>query len=153
MTKTQRKTKKIDKPSDRISIQEMAMCWAEDCSYRSTCDRLSVGALIFSSDMRRVLGYGYNGNYSGGPNKCDSKEPGNCGCIHAEMNALISCNREKGMVMFVTFAPCLNCAKCILNAGIEIVYYARDYRKSDGLKLLRSKIKVIHDYEDISKTK
>lgn len=119
------------------------MCWAEYASHRSTCDRLMVGALVMSKDLRRVLGYGYNGNYAGGPNKCDSKEPGNCGCVHAEINALINSSREKDMVMFSTDSPCMNCAKAIINAGIEEFYYLRDYRVSGGLKLLKSRIKVI----------
>ncbi len=117
--------------------------WADTAAYRSTCDRLAVGALVFSKDFRRVLGYGYNGNYSGGPDKCDRDEPGNCGCIHAEINALIGCSKEEDMIMVVTESPCIDCAKCIINAKIKTLYYGREYRNDEGLKLLKSKIKVI----------
>jgi dCMP deaminase len=140
MTKTKQKTKERD---NRISREDMALYWADTSSWRSTCKRLQVGCVIFSNDMRKVLGYGYNGGYSGGPNECDTDEPGNCGCIHAEINALISCTREKDMVMFVTDSPCLNCAKCIINAGVTTLYYGKAYRVKDGIRLLSKKIKVI----------
>lgn len=126
----------------RITLKELGKRWVTDCSLRSTCKRLQVGAIIFTHDLRRVLSYGYNGNYAGGKNKCDSIEEGACGCVHAEINALISCRNEPDMVMFTTDSPCLNCAKCILNAGVKKVYYIRDYRNKEGIKLLKSKIEV-----------
>lgn len=119
------------------------MEWAELGSRRSTCRRLHVGSVITDKDLRKVLSWGYNGNYAGGPDGCDSNEPGNCGCIHSEINALILCPKEKGMIMFVTDSPCLMCAKCIINSGVETLYYKREYRDKTGLNLLRSKIKVI----------
>jgi len=145
MTSTSKRTKSITsdkKANTRVSLEAVLMLWADSASLRSTCARLSVGAVIMDKDLRRVLGYGYNGNYSGGPNKCDGTLPGQCGCIHAEMNALISSVREKDAVMFVTDAPCLTCAKCIINAGISQLYYEYDYRDASGLKLLKKKIKV-----------
>lgn len=140
LTQAKRKSKGI---YNRISKEEIYMTWALISSERSTCKRLKVGAVIVDRDLRRVLSWGYNGNYAGGKNTCDSDEPGKCGCIHSEINALISASKEKGMIMFVTDSPCLNCAKCIINAGIEILYYRREYRNKDGINLLRSKIKVI----------
>ena len=106
-------------------------------SRKSTCDRLKVGAVVCDKDLKTIHSYGYNGNYSGGPNKCDNPEEGNCSDIHAEINALIKPNREKGEIMFITDSPCLMCAKSIINAGIKKVYYLREYRDSSGLKLLK----------------
>src|SRR3990167_2225715 len=60
---------------------------------RSTCSRLKVGCVITSSDYSRVLAIGYNGNYPGGPNCCDSDEPGKCGCFTA--NSLVTTNKGK----------------------------------------------------------
>ena len=60
---------------------------------RSTCSRLKVGCVITSSDYSRVLAIGYNGNYPGGPNCCDSDEPGKSGCFTA--NSLVTTNKGK----------------------------------------------------------
>lgn len=146
MKSTSRKTKSIisdKKVTTRSSATAMIKAWAAETSKRSTCSRLKVGAIVLDRKMRKVLGYGYNGNYSGGPNRCDSKEEGNCGCIHSEINALISCDKEKDMIMIVTHAPCLTCAKCIINAGVKTLYYTNEYRIKDGIRLLQNNITVI----------
>ncbi len=39
--------------------------------------------------------------------------------------------------MYVTTAPCLECAKLIIQAGITRLVYKDDYRVSDGIDLLR----------------
>lgn len=113
-------------------------------SLRSTCKRLQVGAIITDEDLHTIKAYGYNGNYTGGPNTCDSSEPGKCGCVHAEINALIKPNRIGGKTMFVTDSPCIPCAKAIINAGIKTLYYNNAYRDSSGIELLKkAKVKVI----------
>ena len=126
----------------RITKEEMFMRITTLISQRSTCSRLRVGTIITNRDMTNIISMGYNGNYTGGPNECDHDEPGNCGCIHSEINALIKC-QSRPEVMFVTQSPCLNCAKSIINSGITSLYYGNDYRKNDGLKLLSSKLRVI----------
>lgn len=135
--------KKKTPKKQRPSKEELYMRWAKIAAERSTCRRFHVGTVIVDKDLRKVLSWGYNGGVSGEKNTCDKDQPGNCGCIHSEINALISCSKEKGMIMFVTAAPCLNCARCIINSGVEIVYYHDAYRYKDGLDLLRKKIKVI----------
>lgn len=127
----------------RISKDQLFMQIAKDVSQRSTCGRLQVGCIITDREKMQILSMGYNGNYAGGPNECDGHEPGKCGCLHAEINALIKNTFGTGKIMYITDAPCLSCAKAILNAGIEEVYYSRDYRVTDGLKLLSLKIKII----------
>jgi dCMP deaminase len=61
--------------------------------------------------------------------------------LHAEMNALMKLaksNRSgEGAAIFVTHAPCMECAKGIYSAGISEVYYANDYRTTDGVYFLR----------------
>jgi dCMP deaminase len=39
--------------------------------------------------------------------------------------------------MFVTHAPCIECAKGIYQAGIKEVFYRSDYRSSDGVEFLK----------------
>jgi len=121
----------------RISKEEAFMRMAETCALRSTCKRLSVGVIITDSKMRNILSMGYNGNYVGGPNTCDSNEVGNCGCIHSEVNSLIKCNNSENMVMFTSESPCLSCSKLIINSNIKKVYYRNEYRLKEGIDLLR----------------
>src|SRR5947209_16357815 len=88
---------------DRIPLEEVYMRMAEELAKRSTCARNQVGTVITNSDLTQVLGIGYNGNARGLPNRCDGDEPGRCGCIHSEANALIKAGAsEPGKVMFVT---------------------------------------------------
>src|SRR5256885_17073179 len=72
---------------DRIPLYEVYMRMAEELAKRSTCVRLQVGTVVTDQRLENVLAIGYNGNARGLPNKCDSPVPGNCGCIHSEMNA------------------------------------------------------------------
>jgi len=123
----------------RISKKELMMRIAESVSERSTCSRLQVGSVLTCKDMIHIKGYGMNGNYKGGPNKCDSDDSGACGCIHSEINCLVkSFNRGEDDILFVTDSPCINCAKVIINSNIKKVYYRNEYRIKDGLNLLIS---------------
>lgn len=128
---------------DRIWIQMAGLV-----SGRSTCRRRSVGCVIVSEDNRRVLSLGYNGNATGLPNDCDSDEPGNCGDLHAEANAIVNCvaPREVPKVVYVTDSPCSMCAKMIVNlGGVVRVLFARKYRIEDGLRVLeRAEIPWVH---------
>ena len=60
--------------------------------------------------------------------------------IHAEANALDKLCKHGGGAdgadMFITHAPCLDCAKRISNVGIKNVYYAEEYRDRNGLDFL-----------------
>jgi dCMP deaminase len=67
--------------------------------------------------------------------------------LHAESNAIAklakSNNSGLGADLFVTHAPCMECAKLIFQSGISRVYYSQDYRDDAGIKFLKkSKILV-----------
>ena len=60
--------------------------------------------------------------------------------IHAEMHAILtgsqlSGNRTRGGKLFCTTYPCHSCARHIIAAGIQEVYYIEPYRKSLATKL------------------
>ena len=134
--------------SERTPFEEIYMKLAFDLAKRSTCRRLQVGAVVVSEDYSRVYGIGYNGNAAGLPNTCDSEEPGNCGCLHAEDNCLLKTNGgpEMPKIMFVTHIPCGYCAKRIINkGGVKKVFYAQEYRLTKGIDILRlAGIEVFH---------
>jgi dCMP deaminase len=130
---------------NRPSWNKIWMDFAENISKRSYDPRFQVGSVIVTEDNCQVLAVGYNGNYAGGPNEVESQTPGESGLIHAEINALIKLdyNNPKNKKMYLTLSPCKMCAKAIINAGINQVFYKEAYRDSSGIDLLiKSGIKV-----------
>lgn len=135
----------------RPSFEDIYMQMAWLLARRSTCLRLQVGAVIASHDYRKVLSVGYNGNASGLPNQCDrtgDAAVGNCGCLHAEENAAISCDvpRSTRKIVFCTHLPCPLCAKRLINlGGVERVFFLEDYRRPESKEMLASaSIEVVH---------
>jgi dCMP deaminase len=114
----------------------MGICRA--VSQRSPDPDHKVGAIVITDDNTQMLSLGYNGDHAGGPNTRESDEPGHSGFLHAEINALIKCdfNIAKRKVMYVTLSPCRMCAKAIVNARIDEVVYADEYRDRSGIDLL-----------------
>ena len=136
---------------ERPSFEEVYMQFAETIARRSTCKRLSVGTVITTTDYRKVLAVGYNGNASGLENTCDREEPGNCGCLHSEENAVINCDapRETRKFVFVTHLPCVACAKRLINLGnVEKVIYRNGYRKLDAIDVLEFVGIKVHQFDE-----
>ena len=104
--------------------------------------RLQVGAITVKDD--RIISIGYNGMPSGWDNECEHEVDGRLvtrpEVLHAESNAIAKLARSseagQGSTLFVTHAPCLDCAKAIHQAGITAVYYKNDYRSYDGIVFL-----------------
>ena len=114
----------------------MAKIWAEN----SYCERRKVGALIVKDNM--IISDGYNGTPAGFENICeDENNVTKPYVLHAEANAITkiarSSNNSQGATMYVTDAPCIECAKLIIQAGIRKVFYSRQYRLTDGADLLK----------------
>lgn len=122
----------------------MARIWAEN----SYCQRRQVGALVVKNKM--IISDGYNGTPSGFENVCeDDDNITKPYVLHAEANAITklarSSNNSDGATLYVTDAPCIECAKLIIQAGIKRVVFAKQYRLHDGIDLLeRANIQVIH---------
>ena len=114
----------------------MAAVWAEN----SYCQRRQVGALIVKEQM--IISDGYNGTPSGFENVCeDEHNVTKPYVLHAEANAITkvaaSSNSSKGATIYVTSAPCIECAKLIIQSGIRRVVYSEKYRMEDGCNLLK----------------
>ena len=60
--------------------------------------------------------------------------------LHAESNAIAklakSINSGNGADIFITHAPCLDCAKLVYQAGIKRVYFGTAYRDDSGIRFL-----------------
>ena len=126
---------------ERPSFEIVYMDFAKAISKRSSCKRLDVGTVVTSTDFRKVLAVGYNGNAAGLANGCDRDEPGNCGCLHSEENAAINCDSPRSVekYVFVTHLPCSACAKRLINIGnVKKVFFATDYRMRDSVTLLQT---------------
>lgn len=113
----------------------MARIWAEN----SYCKRRQVGALIVKDKM--IISDGYNGTPSGFANVCEDTNGLTFPYVlHAEANAITkiarSGNNSGGATLYVTDAPCIECSKLIIQAGIIRVVYNRNYRLTDGIELL-----------------
>lgn len=113
----------------------MARIWAEN----SYCKRLQVGALVVKDN--RIISDGYNGTPSGFENVCEDEEGVTKPYVlHAEANAIskvaASNNNSSGSTVYVTHAPCMECSKLIIQAGVKRVVYAQKYRLTAGIDLL-----------------
>ena len=119
---------------------------AETYANLSYAKRLKVGSIVVKDN--RVVSIGYNGTPSGWDNNCeDENNKTKVEVIHAEANAIAKLARtnESGLdsEMFITHAPCIECAKLIFSAGIKSVYFKNFYRESNGLEFLKKcKVKV-----------
>ena len=113
----------------------------------STAKRKQVGAVIVKDN--RIISIGYNGMPSGWDNDCEQvvghTHEGpvlktKTEVLHAESNAIAklakSTNSGLGATMFVTHAPCMECAKLIYQSGISNVLYRDAYRDASGITFL-----------------
>jgi dCMP deaminase len=120
---------------------------AERFAQLSSAVRLKVGAVVVKDN--RIISIGYNGMPSGWDNDCEIELHQPVGrvdlvskpeVLHAETNAiakLAKCNESGlGATMFITHAPCLDCAKLIYQSGISSVLYRDSYRNTDGIDFL-----------------
>lgn len=92
------------------------------------CKRMEVWAIGKDKEGNIECCRNYNKD-----NNC-TKEIGNCGCTHAEIALL---NKMKHPVLVVlSHSPCLDCAKALIEAGVQTVLYLKSYRNRDGIKEL-----------------
>ena len=118
-----------------ISYLRMAKEW----SNLSCCSRKKVGALIVKDGM--IISDGFNGTPKGFLNNCeDSNGNTHWYVLHAEANAILKVARSsqstENSTLYVTYSPCKECSKLIIQAGIKRVFYIEEYRDIEGLKIL-----------------
>lgn len=108
----------------------------------SHCNRRKVGAVLVKDD--RIISIGYNGMPAGEPNACEIEDGStNPRVVHAEINALRKLIRStesaEDSIMFVTDAPCLNCAVSIFESGVAAVFFEKPYKDTAGIDYLLDK--------------
>lgn len=146
------------KPKLSKAYMDTAKVFAE----LSHAKRLHVGAIIVKDD--RIISIGYNGMPAGWDNNCEDRiyanewsidnnhweyqeEDGTAynlktkpEVLHAETNAIAKLARSTesglGADIFITHAPCLDCAKLIYQSGIKSVWYGTAYRDTNGIDFL-----------------
>ena len=101
-----------------------------------------------------IISDGFNGTPSGFENICEDEEGKTKAYVmHAEANAITkvakSSNNSNGATIYITTAPCIECAKLIIQAGIKRVVFSEMYRYSDGINLLERAGIVVEHIENV----
>lgn len=137
------KKEKLKKQKYDSLYMDLALRIAE----MSHAKRLHVGAIVVKNS--NIVAFGWNGMPAGWDNNCEDKVWSNDGdyelktkpeVLHAEQNTLAklakSTESGDGATMFITHAPCMDCAKLIFQSGISSVYYRNSYRDDAGIRFL-----------------
>lgn len=142
----------------RPGWDEFFMTMAAVTATRATCRRARHGAIIAVNNS--VVSHGYNGAPVGADHCTDlgicAREafgcpPGQryeiCRSIHSEMNALVQAAKHGVSVqygtMYVTGAPCMMCARAIIQSGLSRVVWLDTgrYKEEDtGLSIIRDSL-------------
>ena len=136
-----------------ISWDEYFMGVALLSSKRSKDPNTQVGACIVNEN-KVIVGTGYNGTPRGWDDKkfpwtvkgepIDEKYPY---VVHAELNAILNANTSslKNCTIYATFLPCNECAKAIVQSGINRVVYLSDkYSETPSCKAAMRLFKAVN---------
>ena len=152
----------------KSKLKTAYMATAKTFAELSYARRLHVGAIVVKDDRIISIGYNgmpagwdndceykeYPDKYDKHPEWADLKfplqEPDGTyyrlktrpEVLHAESNAISKLARSSesgdGATMFITHAPCLDCAKLIYQSGIQRVYFGTAYRDDAGIRFLKN---------------
>ena len=125
-------------------LDQTYMDMASVLALLSHAQRKKVGCLVVKDTQ--IIAEGYNGTPCGFDNDCEYTDHVDemytkPEVLHAESNAITklarSTNSSSGSTLYVTLAPCFECSKLIIQAGIKRVVYKDSYSKN-GLGLLET---------------
>jgi len=130
----------LDEATERPSWDDYFMATALLMASRSACGRLHVGCVLVSAGehRNRIVAAGYNGFLPGTPHKSRLRDGHEQATVHAEQNAIADAARRgvsvAGSTAYISHFPCINCAKVLAAAGVQIIKYHVDY-SNDALVL------------------
>ena len=126
------------KRQDYISWDEYFMGIAMLSAMRSKDPNTQVGACIVSSE-HKILSMGYNGFPTGCsddefPWVREGEDNKYFYTTHSELNAILNYRGGslEGSKLYVTLFPCNECAKAIIQAGIQTIVYESDKYANDA---------------------
>lgn len=139
------------KKNKRPSWDDYFLQIADLVASRATCRRLKVGAILVKD--RKIISTGY----CGAPKKMPDcfevgclMRGGHCvRTVHAEINTVAQAAfhgvSTKDSILYANWLPCYNCAKVLINAGVNKIVYREIYRPDpETKKLLRqAKVKLV----------
>lgn len=112
---------------------------ADRIGQMSYAERKKVGAVLVKD--KNILAYGYNGTPSGFDNCCEHNNETKREVLHAESNAIAKIARghqsSDGATLYVTLSPCFECAKLIIQSGVERVVFREKYRDESPIIFLK----------------
>lgn len=128
---------------------------AQAAAEQSPAQRMKVGAALVTPTG--MISIGWNAMPAGFDNNCETWEEVDDPygledathqlvtkpeVVHAERNAIDKMTRQgvstHGSILFVTCAPCFECAKALHSLGLKAIYYSQTYRSDAGLRFLES---------------
>lgn len=149
---------------ERASRSDYYLGIAAVVSWRACCTGAKVGAIAVKND--HILATGYNGTPRRWPNcgdegscpRCEVRESDSkfssssnldiCVCVHAEANAIATAARFgvplDGSVFYVTHQPCLDCAKELIQVGVEEVHYLKSFSMKNEDEGLQDQVRRTH---------
>ena len=135
-------------------LDQTYMRMAKELAKLSYAERKKVGCIVVKDTQ--IISEGYNGTPKGFDNTCEyvnyvDEQYTKPEVLHAESNAITklarSTNSSVGATLYCTLAPCFECSKLIIQAGIQKVVYQDMYAKN-GLALLdKAGVNVIQQKE------
>jgi dCMP deaminase len=103
-----------------LDVAKMVATWSKDPSTK-------VGAVLVDPATRHILATGYNGFPPGvedTPARLHDRPTKYAFTVHAEINLLVRAGTASvGAHLFCTHAPCADCAKAIIAAGVACVAF------------------------------
>jgi dCMP deaminase len=112
--------------------------WDNDCENKEWC---SAGGWLSAEEI--IEGWPYEGTYldaDGNEMQGRYRLKTKPEVLHAESNSIAklakSTNSGLGATMFISHAPCMECAKLIYQSGISHVLYRNAYRDTSGVEFL-----------------
>lgn len=138
------------KRKEYLNWEEYFMGCAILSSMRSKDPSNQVGACIVNEDTKKILSIGYNGLTCGmNDDQFDWESSGektgilknvkDFYIVHAERNAILNYSGNtkdlRGATLYMTWFPCTECTKEIIQVGIKKIVYLRMFSKLEQVEI------------------